>query len=396
MLASFSSRIVRHNAASTHISRVTSAVAAAAALLVLTSCAGVSPASPSASSPSQARPACTAPASFDIPLSALKPAADPQMGHGPCTAELPEHSIANMVTPGEQKLPTTVTSHDPAGDTSVTVTDTSRIITFDIAGAIGETVFALGYGDKVVGRDITMKFPEAAELPVVTGSSHSINVESVIALNPTLVLTDGTIGPVDVVLQLRDAGIPVVFIDRDPSITGSVSKAEQVAAAIGDPTAGKTLAAQLSEEIESTITQIKSLAPADPTKRVRIAFLYLRGSAGIYYLFGKGSGSDDLIRALDGVDVASEIGWVGEKPMTDEALIEANPDLLLVMTKGLDSVGGPKGLNESLQAVALTNAGKNLNIIDMADNQIMTFGPRTADTLDSLARAIYAPDGATQ
>ncbi|MFC4223830.1 heme/hemin ABC transporter substrate-binding protein [Lysinibacter cavernae] len=368
----------------------------AVASLILSGCSTGDSTTPATSETAGARPVCTSPTSFETPIADLTPVADPHVGTGPCTAQLPERSMANLVEPGKQSLPTTVTSHDPNGDLDVTVTDTSRIVTFDIAGAIGETVFALGYGDSVVGRDATMTFDEAKDLPIVTGSSHSINAESVLALEPTLVITDGTVGPLAVVRQIADTGIPVVFVDRNPSISGAIEKASQIGAALGDAEAGKALSTMLSDEIDDTVEQIKAIAPKDPADRVRIAFLYLRGSSNIYYLFGEGSGADDLITALDGRDVASEIGWVGERPMTDEALIEANPDLLLVMTKGLDSVGGPEGLIDSLEAVALTNAGKNLNIIDMADSQIMTFGPRTPEALSALARAIYAPDAAAQ
>ncbi|WGD36997.1 ABC transporter substrate-binding protein [Lysinibacter sp. HNR] len=344
----------------------------------------------------QTRPACTSSESFSQPLATLTPATDPRVGQGPCTTRLPERGSVAAVSPGTQTLPTTVTSHDPTGGVDVTVTDTSRIVAFDISGSIGQTIFALGYGKNLVGRDVATSFPDTSDIPIVTGSSHSINIESVIALDPSLVITDGSIGPLDVVLQLRDAGIPLVFVDSTPSITGSVEKAQQVALALGDPEAGEELSTKLNADINQVISDIQALAPQNPEDRVRIAFLYVRGSASVYYLFGQGSGADDLIRALNGVDVASEIGWVGEKPMTDEALIEANPDLLLLMTKGLDSVGGPEGLTKTLQSTALTNAGKNLNIIDMTDSQIMTFGPRTAEVLDALARAIYSRDAATE
>ena len=89
--------------------------------------------------------------------------------------------------------------------------------------------------------------------------------------------------------------------------------------------------------------------------------------------------------------VAAEIGLVGQRPMTDEALVAANPDLILVMTDGLPSVGGVDGLLESKPAVALTTAGQNRRFVDMVDGEILSFGPRTAAVLDALARAIYAP-----
>ncbi len=120
-------------------------------------------------------------------------------------------------------------------------------------------------------------------------------------------------------------------------------------------------------------------------------FLYIRGSSGVYYLFGEESGADDLIEGLGGVDVASEQGWTGERPMTDEAITSANPDLVLVMTGGLESAGGIDALLEDKPALALTSAGKHRRFVDMADGDVLSFGPRSADVLEALARAVYAP-----
>lgn len=121
----------------------------------------------------------------------------------------------------------------------------------------------------------------------------------------------------------------------------------------------------------------------------------MRGQSGIYYMFGTGSGTDSLITALGGTDVATEIGWTGMKPMTDEGLIEASPDLVLVMTKGLESTGGVDGLLEAVPALAHTPAGENRRIVDMSDTEILSFGPHTADVLEALAVAIYAPETPT-
>jgi iron complex transport system substrate-binding protein len=98
-----------------------------------------------------------------------------------------------------------------------------------------------------------------------------------------------------------------------------------------------------------------------------------------------------LIDALGAVDVATEVGWSGMKPVTDEALIAADPDLVLVMTDGLASVGGVDGLLQAKPALGLTPAGSNRRFVDMADGDILSFGPRSASVLDALARAIYAP-----
>lgn len=324
-----------------------------------------------------------------VPLSELDILDDPRAYVGESTAVLADGTVPEPSAAPEQSLPAVVASHDLDGDTEVTVESTERILAMDISGSIAATVFGLGFGDSVVGRDVSTTFAQAADLPVVTSNGHTVNSEAILALRPTVLITDGSIGPVDVVLQLRDAGIAVVFVDTDPSVDGVGELVRQVAAALGAPAAGDDLAASLVSGIEAKVSEIAGIVPSgDP---LRMMFLYLRGSSGTYYLFGEESGADVLIRALGGLDVAAEIGLDGMRPMTDEAVVAANPDLILVMTDGIASVGGVDGLLESKPAIALTSAGQHRRFVDMADGEILSFGPRTADVLDALARAIYAP-----
>ena len=352
-------------------------------LVAVTGCATPAPGTSIGASPTAGERA---------PLADLELLVDPRAYEGPSTAVISAASIVPIATSGPQSLPATITSHDLDGDTRVTIESADRILPVDLAGSIAATVFGLGFGDSVVGRDSSTTFPGAAELPLVTSGGHSINSEAVLALRPDVIITDGTIGPIDVVLQLRDAGIAIVFVDTEPSVAGVGELARQVAAALGAPAAGEQLATRLAGEIGRKITEIAAIAPREPADRLRVLFLYLRGGSGITYLFGEESGADVLIEALGAVDVAGEIGWTGMKPMTDEALIAANPDLILVMTDGIASAGGVDGLLEAKPAIGLTSAGQHRRFVDMADGEILSFGPRTADVLDALARAIYAPE----
>ena len=334
----------------------------------------------------------TAPVGPRVPLSDVIVAENPRDITGPSTALMSSTTIDPVSRDPAQSLPVTVVSRDLDIDRAVVVTDASRVLALDIAGSLAATVFALGFGDTLIGRDISTTFPEAATLPVVTSSGHAISSEAVLALRPTLVITDGTVGPTDVVLQLREAGVTVVYVDAEPGLAAPAELARQVSAALGSPETGELLAERLELELTAVLADIAVIAPTEPADRVRIVFLYLRGSSGIYYLFGEESGADELIKGLGGIDVASEIGWKGLRPMTDEALIAANPDLILVMTDGLESVSGVDGLIAEKPAVGLTRAGENRRFVDMADGEMLSFGPRTPLVLDALARAIYAPE----
>lgn len=363
--------------------RRTAALASAAVVLVLL--AGCS--APASTTDAGIRPA----ADQSVPLADLDLSADPRSVEGPSTAVLENSSVEPVAENPEQTLPATVVSHERTGDVEVTVESTERILGLDISGSIAATVFGLGLGDSVVGRDLSTTFPEAADLPLITSGGHSVNSEAVLALRPTVLVTDGTIGPLDVVLQLREAGIAVVFVDTDPSMDGVGELARQVSAALGVASTGDLLADSLAASIIEKTAEIAEIAPQAEGDKLRILFLYLRGGSGIYYLFGEESGADELITAVGGIDVAGEIGWSGMKPMTDEALVAGNPDLILVMTDGIESAGGVDGLIETKPAIGLTNAGLHRRFVDMADGEILSFGPRTPAVLDALARAIYAP-----
>jgi iron complex transport system substrate-binding protein len=322
-------------------------------------------------------------------ISDVTPVDDPKAWEGAVSIDLDDPAIEPVVADPSPVLPATVTD---AQGTKVTVTDTSRILALDIYGTLAHTVFELGLGDSVVGRDVSSSFPEIEDRPLVTQNGHELNAEAILALDPTVVLTDTSLGPWDAILQLRDAGVPVVVTDAERSLDNLESLTMEVANALGVPDAGRELGARIAADAAATEAKIAEVAPQDVTGRLRTIFLYVRGQAGVYYMFGEDSGADTLIEAVGGYDVAQEIGWTGMKPINDEGLIAAQPDLVLMMNKGLDSVGGVDGLIERFPALANTPAGQHERVVAMDDDQILSFGPRTSDVLNALAVAYYAPD----
>lgn len=267
--------------------------------------------------------------------------------------------------------------------------DTSRLLALDTYGTLATTVYALGLGDRLVGRDVSTGIPELADLPVVTHNGHELNAEAILDLDPSVVLTDYSIGPLEVQLQLKEAGIPVVILDsqRNRAVIGA--QIRKVAEVLGVPAQGDQLAASVDEQVTAAEADVAAMAEGED---VRMVFLYMRGNAGVYYWFGKGSGADDLIEALGGVDVASESGLTGSKPLNAEGLVKSEPEMYLMMTDGLDSVGGVDGLLE-IPGVADTAAGVDGCVVDMGDAQILSFGPQFPTTLRSLGEAIYGDGG---
>ncbi|MER7168894.1 ABC transporter substrate-binding protein [Micromonospora sp. NPDC000207] len=318
---------------------------------------------------------CSAPAGGTA--SGTAPAAD----CGPVTAALTDTDVTALDPPPTPTLPATVTSADGR---TVTVTDTSRILPVNMYGSIAEIVFSLGLGGNVVGRDTSTTFPAAAGLPVVTPAGHDLAAEAVLALDPTVVLADDSIGPPEVLNQLRTAGIPVVLIESEQTLAAVPAHVRAVAAALGVAPAGEELVARVEADLAEARRGVPQGAAAP-----RIAFLYLRGTAGVYLIGGKGAGSDAMIEAAGGVDAGTAIGLAKFRPLTSEGLINAAPDVLLVMSSGLASVGGVDGLLK-LPGVGQTPAGENRRIVDMDDGVLLTFGTRSGKVVQALSDAVHS------
>ncbi|MGW0760961.1 heme/hemin ABC transporter substrate-binding protein [Streptomyces sp. NPDC002814] len=275
------------------------------------------------------------------------------------------------------ELPVTVDSSDGR---KVTVQDASRILPLN--GGVAEIVFTLGLGDKVVGRDITATFEEAKKLPQVT-KAHDVSAESVLSLRPTVVLADTDTGPSEAIDQIRDAGVPVVVLDPATKLADVTTRTTRIAEALGVPDAGKALNDRMSDDLAA------ARAAVPEGSRPEVAFLYMRGTAAVYLMGGKGSGADSLIEAAGAVDAGVEAGLDKPfTPLTSEALVSARPDVILMMDKGLESVGGIKGLEE-IPGIAQTPAGAARRIVSLEDGVLLSFGPRTPLVIDILVDRIH-------
>ncbi len=322
------------------------------------------------------------------PSSSPSAARDDVTCAGPVTADTQGWPAPVEPAP-EPQLPVTLT--DFSG-TEVTVEEADRILALDVYGTLATTVHALGLGDRLVGRDVSTGIPELASLPVVTHNGHELNAEAILDLDPDVVLTDYSIGPLEVQLQLREAGVPVVILDGTRGRDVIAPQIRAVAEALGVEGAGEELAETVEADIAEAEAEVAELAPDDAEERIRMVFLYMRGQAGVFYWFGEGSGADDLIDALGGIDVADEVDVAGARPINAEGLALAAPDMFLMMSDGLESVGGVEGLLE-VPGVAETPAGDGRCVVDMADSQILGYGPLYPSTLRALARAVYGDGG---
>jgi iron complex transport system substrate-binding protein len=247
-------------------------------------------------------------------------------------------------------------------------------------GVVTEILYALGAEDRIVGVDSTSAHPPAAlkEKPNV-GYVRALSAEGVMSLKPSRVIAIENSGPPDVVRLLKEAGVPVATIPEDLTEQGVAARIRAVGAAVG-------LAAKADALAEATAKQFTHLAElrtavAQPN---RILFvLALRD--GRPMVGGRNSGADAIIRLAGGINAADAVE--GYKPMSDEAVISAAPDVILMMDRGAHAVSADDVFR--VPSFSATPAAARRALVVMDGLYLLGFGPRTPQAARDLMAAIY-------
>jgi iron complex transport system substrate-binding protein len=283
-------------------------------------------------------------------------------------------------TQSESKSEKVITKSDVSSVSVTPIEKLANVRIVALANGAAELISAMGYQENLVGRDIASSTSGLTDVPIVT-SGHQVIPETIIALKPTLVIVDDATGPSSAITKLENAGIRIVKISQSWNLAELTMKIEQIGTALGAPQSAARLKNLLTESINGNL-----VAASATDKKLKIAFLYLRGTSSIYLVGGKGSGADYLIEATGAVDVGAEKLSKPFTPLTAETMAQLNPDLILVMIGGLESVGGVSGLVE-LPGIAQTPAGKSRQVVAVDDSLLLSFGPRTPALISELAAA---------
>jgi iron complex transport system substrate-binding protein len=260
--------------------------------------------------------------------------------------------------------------------------DGARIIT--LGGSITEIAVALGAGERLVARDTTSNYPESIlDLPDV-GYIRALSPENILALDPALILAEGDAGPPEAVEVLTSAGIPFVLVPEATGPEGVAAKITAVARALDLPEAGAELAARVQGGLDLAVERAARVA--EP-KRV-LFILSLQG--GRVLAGGEGTEAEGIIRLAGGVNAAS--GFQGYKPMTDEAVLNARPDVILMMDReGDHAIADAEVLGQP--ALSQSPAAATGSVIRMDGMLLLGFGPRTPEAAGALHDALYGPEG---
>lgn len=255
--------------------------------------------------------------------------------------------------------------------------DSLRIVS--INGTVSEVLAGLGLADQIVGVDVTSTYPERLKDRPKVGHNRNLSMEGILSLEPDLVIgTTSDIKP-EAIKQLQQTGIHVQLFDRTFSPDGTKALIRQV----GDSLDLKQTADSLLQQLDDELEKVSSFAASSP--KPRVLFIYARG-AGTMMVGGSGTPIDEMITLAGGDNVAKDLEEY--KPLTPEALVKYNPDVILLFDSGLSSLGNIDGIL-TVKGVSETNAGKNKKIVEMDGQLLSGFGPRLATAIDELYHKIH-------
>lgn len=256
-----------------------------------------------------------------------------------------------------------------------------------LGGSITETIVALGHKDALIGIDTTSVYPPevVSKLPSV-GYLRQLSTEGVLSLEPGVIIASDHIGPKTVVDQLKKSGVKIEMFDKDLTPESATKNIRRLGEIFGESTKAEALVSAL----EAKLADAKKLSQTF-TKKPKVLFIYARGSR-VLNISGHSTSAHAVIELAGGTNAFGDIE--GFKPMTSEAVVAAQPDVILMLSRGVGSIGGEAKVFD-LPGIALTPAGKNRQVLVMDDLKLLGFGPRLGEAILELTTAFAGADKAS-
>ncbi|MEO9530625.1 ABC transporter substrate-binding protein [Roseibium sp.] len=272
-------------------------------------------------------------------------------------------TVAAVFTPGRAPLA------DNAGPPQA-----SRVVA--VGGSVTEVIFALGEQDRLIARDTTSIFPEEANALPDVGYIRALSPEGVLSVDPDLVLMLEGSGPPEAVAVLKKSGVAVADVPETYTAEGIVAKVRKVGAVLGVPEKAEALAEKLEADLSAAQQDAEGKSSG-----VRVLFV-LSTKGGRILASGSDTAADGILKLAGAENAVSDFS--GYKQLSDEAILSAAPDVVLMMDRTGDHGTSAEALFEH-PALGQTPAGLNNRLVKMGGQYLLGFGPRTAAAIRDLA-----------
>lgn len=239
-----------------------------------------------------------------------------------------------------------------------------------VSKQINEFMFAIGAQEVLVGRDLTSVYPPAIRRITSVGYHRALSAEGIVSLKPTMLLTDGNVGPDAVLEQVRSVGIPVVVL-RAGSTPDS---AQALMLELGRRFHREAAAANVVARWRAGMQQVARDSAARVGPMPRTLMMHFGQIINGYLGIRTGTTADRILRWAGATNAIDSIG--GMSRLTPELIARCAPEVIIATDVGFDRLGSAAGFAK-LPGVALTPAARSLRIRRIDESEIMYYGPRT-------------------
>jgi iron complex transport system substrate-binding protein len=243
---------------------------------------------------------------------------------------------------------------------------TMRLIS--IGGALTEIIYLLKADAELVGVDTTSIYPAVATRLSNVGYARSLSAEGILALRPTQLLATAEAGPPIVLKQIIDSGIPLSILPSGHQFIDVIDRVRTIGRLVHKTDAAEALVSRLLLEWNATQKRVVN----SKLNSTRVLFI-LSQNPNQLMVGGEKTSAAAMIAYAGARNAIS--GFSGFKPLTPEAVIAANPDVLLLTDQGTKAVGGISGVLR-LPGIKQTRAGKEQKVVSLEAMYLLGFGPR--------------------
>jgi iron complex transport system substrate-binding protein len=248
-----------------------------------------------------------------------------------------------------------------------------------VSKQINEFMYDIHAESVLVARDLTSIYPpQITKLPSV-GYHRALSAEGIISMHPTMLLTDGNLGPDAVVKQVHDVGIPVVVMAPGNTPDSAQLLMKNLGQRFHHERDADSVIAQWNRDMAAALADTVRFANAP---KPRVLIMHMGQIANNYLALKRGSAGDQVIRWAGGVNAIDSVG--GMMRLTPELIAKAAPDIIIATDVGFDRLGSADKF-AAMPGVAETPAGRNKRIYRVDETEVMYFGPRTAASVRKIA-----------
>jgi iron complex transport system substrate-binding protein len=249
-----------------------------------------------------------------------------------------------------------------------------------VSKQINEYMYDIGAEGVLVGRDLTSIYPDRIRSLPSVGYHRALSAEGITSLQPTLFLTDGNVGPNQVLDQLRKVGIPILTLSPGRSTDSAQALMLELGRRFHREKAADSIVAEWRRGMQ------EATADSATGPRVRVLVMHFGQLNNNYLAVGRGSPADEMIRLAGGTNAIDSVGRMTR--LTPELIARTAPDVIIATDVGFDRAGSAEKF-AALPGVALTPAGKSKRIYRIDESEVMYYGPRTPVTIAKLKDLLH-------